>query len=77
MAPEQRKQCPAELWEYWNFRCELVIDDGLVLKGNRLVIPEELRTDVLKAIHTGHQGETKCVLLAHETVFLTRDDKQH
>ena len=66
---EQRKQCPAEVWEYWNFRCELVIDNGHVFKGDRLVIPQELRADVLKAIHTGHQGETKCVLLARETVF--------
>ena len=77
--PEQRKQCPAEIWEYWNFRCELVIDDGLVLKGDRLVIPQELRADALKAIHTGHQGETKCVLLARETVFwpgMTSDIKR-
>ena len=27
--PNLRKQCPQELWDYWNFRCDLVIDDGL------------------------------------------------
>ena len=67
--PEYRKQCPAELWDYWNFRCDLVIDDGLVLKGDRIVIPDTLREEVLRAIHTGHQGETKCILLARESVF--------
>ena len=32
--PPLRKTCPHELWEHWNFRCDLVIDDGLVLKGD-------------------------------------------
>ena len=67
--PDQRKQCPTELHEYWNFRCDLVLDDGLVLKGNRTIIPEALRKDVLTTLHTGHQGETKTILLARETVF--------
>ncbi len=67
--PNMRKQCPQELWDYWNFRCDLVIDDGLVLKGNRIVMPKSLQKEVLEAIHTGHQGETKCLLLARESVF--------
>ena len=37
-----------------------------------------LRPDVLKKIHVGHQGETKCILLARESVFwpgITNDIK--
>ena len=67
--PQFRKQCPQELWEYWNFRCDLVIEDGLILKGDRIVIPETLRGETLDMLHTGHQGETKCLLLARESVF--------
>lgn len=67
--PPLRQQCPQELWDYWNFRCDLVIDDGLVLKGDRLIIPRTLRKEVLEAIHNGHQGESKCILLARESVF--------
>ena len=77
--PEFRKQCPQELWEYWNFRCDLVIEDGLILKGDRIVIPETLRGETLDMLHTGHQGETKCLLLARESVFwpgITNDVKQ-
>ena len=29
--PPYRKQCPQELWEFWNFRCNLTLEDGLVL----------------------------------------------
>ncbi len=67
--PDYRKQCPQELWEYWTFRCDLVLEDGLVMKGDRVVIPKKLRPEILTAIHTGHQGETKCILLARESVF--------
>ena len=67
--PNLRKQCPRELWDYWNFRCDLVIDDGLVLKGDRIIIPQSLKKKVLEAIHIGHQGETKCLLLARNPFF--------
>ena len=30
--PAYRKYCPQELWDYWTFRCDLVIEDGLILK---------------------------------------------
>lgn len=30
--PGYRKQCPKELWDYWNIRCDLVLEDGLMLK---------------------------------------------
>ena len=51
------------------FRCDLVIEDGLILKGDGIIIPEILRGQILDALHTGHQGETKCLLLARESVF--------
>ena len=70
--PSQRKECPQELLEFWNFRCDLVLEDGLILKGDRILIPSSLRKQVLDTIHLGHQGETKCILLARETVFWPR-----
>ena len=76
--PDKRKNCPYELHEYWNFRCDLVLDDGLILKGNRIVVPTSLRDKVLKAIHTAHQGQVKSIRLAREFVYwpgLTGDIK--
>ena len=67
--PPYRKQCPQELWKFWNFRCDLTVEDGLVLKANRVVIPAAMRNKVLQAIHQGHQGENKCILRARESVF--------
>ena len=67
--PPYRKQCPQELREFWSFRCDLTLEDGLVLKGSRIVIPASMRSQVLQAIHLGHQGENKCILRAWESVF--------
>ena len=78
--PSYRKQCPKELWDYWNFRCDLVLEDGLILKGDWVVIPESLRAQVLESTHTGHQGQTKCLLLVRQSsVFwpcITSDIRQ-
>ena len=55
--------------DYWNIRCDFVQEDGLILKGDRVVVLESLRAQVLEATHTGHQGETKCFLFARQSVF--------
>ena len=50
--PEKRSDCPAYLHAYWNYRDELPVADGLILKGKRIVIPESLQPDVLKQLHS-------------------------
>jgi len=65
-----RKQCPKELWDYWNTKCDLVLEDSLTLQGDSVVVPESLWTQVFEATLSGHQGETKWLLLAMKSVFL-------
>ena len=67
--PETRSQCPSEIHGFWNYRDELSVHDGIILKGTRTVIPEALQPRVLNLIHTGHQGITKCRLRARNSVF--------
>ena len=40
------KQCLKVLLDYWAFRCDLLIEDGLILKGDRITIPETLRSQI-------------------------------
>ena len=35
--PKEIKQCPSPVRSYWNFRDELSIIDGIVVKGNCIV----------------------------------------
>ena len=74
--PAMREQCPQLLHDYWNFREELTIEDGLILKQERIVMPPNLREEVLTTIHEGHLGQEKCLLQARSAVFwpgITKD----
>ena len=37
--PKDIKQCPLPLCSYWNYRDELSIVDGIVVKGKSIIIP--------------------------------------
>ena len=67
--PSTIKEVPNVLQPYWTFREELTVEDGLVLKGTRIVIPNKKFEAVLKLIHEGHLGLNKCKLCAKDTVY--------
>ena len=60
--PEKQKQVPVHLGKYWACRGELSVENGLILKGERVVIPEAQRNDVIERILQVHQGFEKCRL---------------
>ena len=45
------------------------LKNGLVLKGDRVVILESRRGDIIERIHQAHQGVDKCHLRARPCVF--------
>ena len=55
--PTTREQCPQLLLDYWNFREELTIEDGLILKQERIVMLPNLREEVLTTIHAPRTRE--------------------
>ena len=67
--PKSMQDLAAHLHPYWSFRDELSIVDGLVLKGQRVVIPAALREDTLRRLHDAHQGLTSTLHRARQTVF--------
>ena len=67
--PEKIKDLPPELQPYWTFREAITVADGLLLKGNRIIIPDKDRPQILKQIHEGHLGIQKCLQRAKATVY--------
>ena len=55
--------------QYWQYRDELAVYDGIVYKGLRIVVPPSVRSDMLKQIHESHLGINKCKQRARETLF--------
>ena len=74
--PKTIKQVPPILHPYMTFREELTIEDGLILKGTRIIIPNNQCKTILELIHEGYLGLNKCKLSAKEPVYWLGLSKQ-
>ena len=67
--PNDRSECPKQLLDFWNFRDEMSVIDGVALKGSKILIPKELRPLMLDKVHDSHLGVEKCTQRAREVLF--------
>ena len=51
--PADRSSIPTTVLPYWPYKDELGYYNGIIVKGDRVVIPSSLVNDVLKDIHSG------------------------
>lgn len=54
--PENKNEWDLANRSYFNVRNSLTVDRELILCGNRIVIPEKLRKEMLERLHSSHQG---------------------
>ena len=54
--PASKEEVPENVRDYFSFREELSIQNGLVFKGERLVISASMRDNMLAKIHGSHIG---------------------
>ena len=67
--PAKHSECSESIRKYFNFRDELSVVDGLILKGNRIVIPAKFQDDALSQLHLSHLGKCKTILHARICIF--------
>ena len=67
--PASRKLCPDSIKPFWNEKDNLIEYDGLIFKGQQLVIPTALRPTIMKEVHSGHFGIVKCLERAKAAVY--------
>lgn len=67
--PEKRDDLPGQLHPYFSIRCEMSVQDGLVFKGERVVVPRSLRSDMKQRIHSSHVGTQACLRRAQESLY--------
>ena len=72
--PHQRRHVPHLARRYWDFRDELSTDDGMLLKGPRLIIPGELQEEYLSCLHEGHLSASKVQENAKQHMYWTGID---
>jgi hypothetical protein len=72
----EKNALPAEVKPYYTVAAELSVQEGLLLRGSRIVIPPQLRKTLLNKIHCGHQGIAKCRELARQSIWWPGLSKQ-
>ena len=67
-----KKKCPPAVQPYYDERSELVESQGLVFRGEQLVVPLSLLKDMLIQLHRSHIGTGGCVRRAREILYWPR-----
>lgn len=67
--PTHMGRVPVQAKAYHQWGNDLTVSKGLMLYGDRIVIPHCMRRDILNRLHDGHQGVTKCKERARMSVW--------
>ena len=67
--PELRRSVQEDVRPYWNMRDEMSTSDGLLFEGERIVIPESMRQEMLQLLHEPHVGMEKTKSRARTAIF--------
>ena len=74
--PPKKDNLPIPLQQYHRFSDYLSTVDGVALYKDRIIIPQQLRRDVITALHAAHHGVTSMTARAESLVFwlgITKD----
>ena len=70
--PDSIKDLPLVIRSYWPYRDELSVNDGIIMKWSRIIIPETQQKIILDQLHYSHQGVEKTRLQARDAVYWER-----
>ena len=69
--PERLSSVPATVKQFFPFRDELSVEDGIIMKGTRAVIPQMVHKEYLTLLHKGHPVAEATKRRARSVVFWT------
>ena len=67
--PSTKDELNIDIRPYWSYRDDLSAIDGVAMKGRCIIIPAELKQQVLDQLHPNHMGIEKTKLITHESVY--------
>lgn len=67
--PETKDVLPQALHPYFHCQDELVVQDDITLRGERALIPKDLRRDMLNRLHSSYVGIAACLRRARDCVY--------
>ena len=73
--PDTRNEMGDSVREFFKFREDLSMTQGVILFKDRVVIPRKLRKEILEVLHAGHQGVVSMMARAANCVFWTKQSR--
>ena len=70
--PSTPDEVPAEVKSYFQFRDEITAQNGLLFKGERLIVPAKLRKEMMERVHSSNLGIECCLRRAREVFYWPR-----
>ena len=67
--PTNKRDTPKECVPFWNFRDELCVSDNIIFKGEKVVIPRKMQSQLLRYIYSSHLSIEKCKQGARDVLF--------
>ena len=67
--PEHRAQLEPEVCVYFDTQEEISKVDRILFKGERVIIPESMRKEMLQLMHESHMGMVHCKQLARDIMY--------
>ena len=74
--PEEPHSVPPEVRPYFDFREELTYIDEIVFKGERVLVPSSMHSEMPNIVHESHMGIVKCKQLARDILYWPGMNKQ-
>lgn len=68
--PSDKYKVPHCKLPYYDIRDTLSVEDGLVVKGESVIIPSALRANIKQRLHSAHLGYDSMMRRARGTVYL-------
>jgi len=55
--------------EYWNYKKELTVQDGILYKEMKVIIRASMRPQMIAIVHSSHLGAEECVRRTRDVFF--------
>ena len=70
--PDDKCEVPLSIREYWPYRDELATQNGIIYTGTRVIIPTNMKRDLVVRAHASHLGIQSTINKAREIMFWPR-----
>ena len=75
--PLAKEEVPVFTREYRNYKEELTVQDGLLYKGMKVIVPASMRHQMIARAHSSHLGTNACVRRARDMADKIKDQVQN